>query len=123
MELLREVVPLHRRLQERGQLELTTSPFYHPILPLLWDKRLARRAMPGVQLPNHLESYSDDVAEHVRRAVAHHEKVFGQKPRGMWPSEGAVCQGIIPAIAEAGIHWIAADEGDLSLATGGRVSR
>ena len=57
MELLRQVVPLHRELLERGQVELTTTPFYHPILPLLWDKRLARRAMPNVVLPNHLEGY------------------------------------------------------------------
>jgi alpha-amylase/alpha-mannosidase (GH57 family) len=123
MELLREVIPLHRRLQERGQLELTTTPFYHPILPLLWDKRLARRAMPGVQLPNQLDGYGEDVGEHVRRAVEYHEKVFGQKPRGMWPSEGSVCQGIIPAIAEAGIHWIATDEEILSSSTDGWVSR
>ena len=52
MELLRQVVPLHRELSERGQIELTTTPFYHPILPLLCDKRLARRAMPNVMLPN-----------------------------------------------------------------------
>ena len=60
MELLRQVVPLHRELMERGQVELTTTPFYHPILPLLWDKRLARRAMPSVVLPNHLEGYAED---------------------------------------------------------------
>ena len=57
MELLPQVIPLHRELQERGQVELTTTPFYHPILPLLWDKRLARRAMPDVALPKHLEGY------------------------------------------------------------------
>ncbi len=49
MELLKQVIPLHRELADRGQLELTTTPFYHPILPLLWDKRLARQAMPEVQ--------------------------------------------------------------------------
>ena len=57
MELLRQVVPLHRELMERGQVELTTTPFYHPILPLLCDKRLARRAMPNVMLPKHLDGY------------------------------------------------------------------
>lgn len=123
MALLREVVPLHRRLQERGQVELTTSPFFHPILPLLWDKRLARRAMPDVVLPNVLESYQEDVREHVRRAIEYHERLFGQKPRGMWPSEGSVCQGIIPAVAEAGIQWIATDEEILSCSTEGWVSR
>ena len=96
MELLRQVVPLHRELLERGQVELTTTPFYHPILPLLWDKRLARRAMPNVTLPKYLDGYADDAREHLRRAVEFHEKLFGQKPRGMWPSEGSVCQGIIP---------------------------
>ena len=123
MELLRQVIPLHRELQERGQLELTTTPFYHPILPLLWDKRQARRAMPGVVLPNSLEGYHEDAREQVRRAVRFHERLFGQKPRGMWPSEGSVCQEIIPAIADAGIHWIATDEEILSCSTNGWVSR
>jgi len=123
MEILREVIPLHAELQRKGQLEITTTPFYHPILPLLWDKRQARRAMPDVMLPKHLESYADDAREHVRAAVDYHEKLFGQKPRGMWPSEGSVCQGIIPAIADAGIHWIATDEEILSCSTDGWVSR
>ncbi|MCD4728783.1 MAG: hypothetical protein K8R46_14050, partial [Pirellulales bacterium] len=123
MELLREVVPLHRELMERGQVELTTTPFYHPILPLLYDKRLARRAMPNAALPTHLEGYAEDAREQVRRAVEYHEKLFGQKPRGMWPSEGSVCQGIIPMIAEAGIQWIGTDEEILSCSTDGWVSR
>jgi len=123
MELLREVIPLHRELQQRGQVELTTSPFYHPILPLLWDKRQARRAMPDVTLPKHLEGYPDDARRQVGRAVEYHKEVFGVKPRGMWPSEGSVCQGIIPMIAEAGIHWIATDEEILSCSTDGWISR
>jgi len=123
MELLSAVVPLHRKLQQRGQLELTTTPFYHPIMPLLWDKRQARRAMPDVMLPKYLDGYAEDVCEHIRRAVAFHEECFGQKPLGMWPSEGSVCQGIIPAMADAGIRWIATDEEILSCSTDGWVAR
>ncbi len=123
MELLGKVIPLHRQLQEQGQVELTTSPFYHPILPLLWDKRQARRTMPDVLLPKYLGGYPEDVCEQVGRAVEFHRKLFGQSPRGMWPSEGSVCQGIIPTIAEAGIRWIAADEEILSCSTNGWVSR
>ncbi|HUY88969.1 MAG TPA: glycoside hydrolase family 57 protein [Pirellulales bacterium] len=123
MRLLGEVVPLHRELADRGQIELTTTPFYHPILPLLWDKRLARQAMPDVQLPKHLDSYAEDAVEQVRLAVNYHEKLFGRKPRGMWPSEGSVCQEIVAAIASAGIRWIATDEEILSCATEGWVSR
>ncbi len=123
MELLRQVTPLHRELMERGQVELTTTPFYHPIMPLLCDKRLARRAMPNVMLPKHLDGYAEDAREHIRRAVEYHEKIFGQKPRGMWPSEGSVCQNVIPLIAEAGIQWIGTDEEILSCSTDGWVSR
>ncbi len=123
LAVLRQIIPLHRQLAEGGQVELTTTPFYHPILPLLWDKRLARQAMPGCELPRHLDSYRDDVIEHLRRAVAFHEQLFGEKPRGMWPSEGSVAQEIIGAIADVGIEWIATDEEILMASTGGRVSR
>ncbi len=123
LDLLRQVIPLHAELQQRGQIELTTTPFYHPILPLLCDKRLARRAMPEVGLPKALEGYHDDAKEQIRRGAEHHEKLFGQKPRGMWPSEGSVCQSIIPWIADAGIQWIATDEEILSCSTDGWVSR
>jgi len=123
MELLDEVIPLHRELAESGQIELTTTPFYHPILPLLWDKRLARQAMPDVALPERLEANQPDAIAQIRRAVEYHAEVFGEKPRGMWPSEGSVAQAVIPAIAEAGIEWIATDEEILSCSTEGRVSR
>jgi alpha-amylase/alpha-mannosidase (GH57 family) len=123
MLLLKEIVPLHRELAQRGQIELTTTPFYHPILPLLCDKRLARQAMPDVQLPKHLEGYPEDAESQIRLAVAYHEKLFGQKPRGMWPSEGSVSQGIIAPIAASGIQWIATDEEILSCGTEGWVSR
>ncbi|RPI81181.1 MAG: alpha-amylase/alpha-mannosidase, partial [Planctomycetaceae bacterium] len=71
-EILKQIVPLHRQLAESGQIELTTTPFYHPILPLLQDKRSARQAMPECPLPKALESYPDDVETHLRRAVAYH---------------------------------------------------
>lgn len=123
LEVLRQIIPLHRALSEGGQIELTTTPFYHPILPLLWDKRLTRQAMPDCELPKHLDSYREDAAEHLRRAVAFHQKLFGEKPRGMWPSEGSVAQEVISAIADVGIEWIATDEEILMASTGGRVSR
>ncbi len=123
MQLLAEVIPLHRKLAERGQVELTTTPFFHPILPLLIDKRLAKAAMPGVHLPKRLEGYPEDAAEHIRRAVAYHTELFGSPPVGMWPSEGSVAQPIIPLVAAAGIQWIASDEEILSRSTDGWVSR
>ncbi len=123
LDILGQIVPLHRRLAEAGQIELTTTPYYHPILPLLFDKRLARQAMPDVQLPRHLESYPEDAAEHVRRGVAYHTQVFGQPPKGMWPSEGSVCHGLVGMLAAAGLEWIATDEEILSASTEGWVAR
>ena len=62
LDVLKQILPLHRYGAESGQVELTTTPFYHPILPLLWDKRSARQAMPGCALPKHLEPYKEDAA-------------------------------------------------------------
>ncbi len=123
LELLRQVIPLHRELAAAGQLELTTTPFYHPILPLLIDKRLARQAMPHVNLPRHLEGYAEDAAAQVARGVEYHQQIFGSKPQGMWPSEGSVAQPVIAAIAASGIKWIASDEEILSRSSDGWISR
>jgi hypothetical protein len=79
--------------------------------------------MPNVALPKHLESYPDDARQQVRQAVEYHQRLFGQPPRGMWPSEGSVCQGIVPVLAEAGVQWIGTDEEILSCSTDGWVSR
>lgn len=122
-EILGQIIPLHKELAERGQVELTTTPFFHPILPLLWNKRSAHEAMPGCALPEHLESYAEDAHVQLRRAVEYHERMFGAPPEGMWPSEGSVSHDIVPAIADAGIRWIATDEEILSRSTGGWVSR
>jgi alpha-amylase/alpha-mannosidase (GH57 family) len=121
--LVAEVVPRHRKLADSGQIELTTTPYYHPIIPLLLDKRLAREAMPDVALPSFRDGYPEDAEVHVRRAVESHRARFGESPRGMWPSEGSVCQSIIPLLARHGIEWIATDEEILACSTSGAVSR
>jgi alpha-amylase/alpha-mannosidase (GH57 family) len=123
LTILRELIPLHRQLAESGQVELTTTPFYHPILPLLLDKKLAREAMPEVKLPKYTGGYPEDVEYHVRIAVEQHQGLFGQPPRGMWPAEGSVCQPMIPLVARHGIHWIATDEEVLGASMHGFVGR
>jgi alpha-amylase/alpha-mannosidase (GH57 family) len=123
IEILREIIPLHRELARSGQVELTTTPFYHPIMPLLWDKRSARQAMPECELPKYLDSYAADARVHIERGVALHRELFGAAPVGMWPSEGSVSQEIIPIIAQAGIEWIATDEEILARSTNGWISR
>ena len=121
--LLARIIPLHRKLADRGQVELTTTPFFHPIMPLLFDKRLAREAMPDVNLPAYRDGYPEDAEVHVRRAVESHCALFGERPRGMWPSEGSVCQAMLPLLARHGIQWIATDEEILGCSTHGKVGR
>jgi alpha-amylase/alpha-mannosidase (GH57 family) len=123
LEILRQVLPLHRELAARDQVELTTTPFYHPILPLLFDKKLAREATPEVKLPRYAGGYPDDAEVQVRRAVEHHAQLFGSRPRGMWPAEGSVCQAMLPLLYKHGIRWIATDEEILSASTQGFISR
>ncbi|MBI4688485.1 MAG: glycoside hydrolase [Nitrospirae bacterium] len=113
-EALKLIIPEYKRMAEKGQIEISTTPFYHPILPLLYNTDLARIAMPHVRLPQYTFSHPEDAAEQVRMAVEYFEKVFGFKPKGMWPSEGSVGQDILNIIRQEGIRWIASDEGILS---------
>jgi alpha-amylase/alpha-mannosidase (GH57 family) len=108
-EVLRRVVPLYRDLESAGQIELTTSPFYHPILPLVYDTDIARRCMPHAAMPERFQA-PEDAREQIVRAVDFHARRLGRRPQGMWPSEGSVCPEIVPLLAEAGIRWIATDE-------------
>jgi alpha-amylase/alpha-mannosidase (GH57 family) len=123
LDILRQVLPLHRQLAERGQVELTTTPYFHPILPLLLDKKLARESIHDAKLPRHAGGYPEDAAVHLRRAIEQHTQVFGRAPRGLWPAEGGVCQSMLPLLAQHGVEWIATDEEILSASTHGFVSR
>ncbi len=118
MELMRMIIPEYRRMMERGQVELTTSPFYHPILPLLYDTNSARMALPEIKLPQNRFSHPEDAVRQIAMAVEYHERAFGKRPEGMWPSEGSVSYEVIDAFIENGIKWIATDEGILERSIG-----
>ncbi len=111
--VMQEIVPMYRTLAERGQVELTTTPFYHPILPLVIDTDFAKRARPDLPLPTRFHAPADAEAQ-IRMAVEFHAKSFGYPPSGLWPSEGSVCPEMIPILHGAGIRWIATDEGILA---------
>jgi len=114
LDVMRAVVPLYRRLRDEGRLELSTTPFFHPILPLVHDSDLATVDRPGATLPRRF-SWPDDAREQVARAAAFFAEKFGARPAGMWPAEGAVAEEILPYFEEAGVAWIASDEGVLAL--------
>ena len=118
LELLADLLPEYRRAAARGQIEISTTPFYHPILPLLCDSNVARVANPSTPLPQPAFLHPEDACEQLVRARRYHERVFGQPPAGLWPSEGSVSDQALAIAAEQGFRWFATDEGVLGRTLG-----
>ena len=118
LRLIQEVIPVHKALQDAGQIEITMTPFAHPILPLLVTTDLARNALPGVELPATSFVYGQDAVAQVELGVGLYEEHFGVPPRGMWPAEGSVAQEIVTMVSKNGIQWMASDEGVLANSLG-----
>jgi alpha-amylase/alpha-mannosidase (GH57 family) len=114
-ELIRDIIPRYRRLAERGQIELSTTPHFHPLAPLLLDFASAREALPNVALPQ--DSYPGGrtrVAAQLESALDSHARRFGARPAGVWPAEGAVSDRLLALLAEHGIAWAATSESVLA---------
>lgn len=111
-KIMANTVAIHKKLMydpatKKGQIELATTPFYHPILPLVYNTDLAKQGQPFDSLPFPAYSYPEDANAQVARAVAFFEETFGIKPRGMWPGEGSVAEEVVPLFVDNGIQWIA----------------
>lgn len=113
LELLRLILPAYRDAATRGQIEISTTPFYHPILPLLCDSDVARVANPATPLPRRAFRRPEDAREQLQLARQYHEKTFGAKPPGLWPAEGSVSDQALAIAAEEGFQWFGTDEGVL----------
>src|SRR5581483_3856391 len=50
-EILSCVIPAHAEAAKKGAIEISTSPFYHPILPLVCDTSQGAVSTPGLPLP------------------------------------------------------------------------
>lgn len=109
-EILAQILPLYKRLQDNGRIEITTTPYYHPILPLLCNSSVARISSPGMSLPKKRFSHPEDAAWHIEEAIKYHTSQFGSPPRGMWPSEGSVSEEALEIAISKGIDWVATDE-------------
>ena len=113
IELLGRVLPEYCKAASTGQIEISATPFYHPILPLLCDSDIARVSNPWTPLPNPAFRHPEDAREQLMRARGYHERVFGRPPVGLWPSEGSVSEEALTLAAELGFKWFATDEGVL----------
>ncbi len=114
-ELIANVVPRYKRLAQRGQVELSVTPYAHPMLPLLIDFESAHEALPHAALPAvaHYPDGEERARWHVREGVRVFEQHFGFRPTGCWPSEGGVSERALRMLAQEGLHWAATGEGVL----------
>ncbi|HET9951287.1 MAG TPA: glycoside hydrolase family 57 protein [Candidatus Eisenbacteria bacterium] len=110
LELAGRAAPAYREAQARGQAELATVPYHHPILPLLIDTASPREVSSTIVLPEPRARALEDAVAQIRAARRSHETRFGKAPAGLWPSEGAVSQEALRAIAAEGFAWAASDE-------------
>ncbi|RPI06949.1 MAG: hypothetical protein EHM64_01075 [Ignavibacteriae bacterium] len=119
--VLSAVIPVHKQLMyhrdtHQGQIEIITTPFYHPILPLIYDSDLEKICQPNDPAPRRFH-YPQDADAQIAKAVDYYTKQFGVRPSGMWPAEGSVANDILPLLKNHGIQWIATDEKVLARST------
>jgi len=117
-ELLGRVLPAHAEAAKKGSIELSATPFYHPILPLVCDTSVGVVSSPGLPLPQNRFRHPEDAREQLKGGLDLHEQVFGLRPRGVWPSEGSLSEEVLAIAQSLGVQWMATDEGVLGRSTG-----
>jgi len=123
IHVMGEMLEEYRKLEHQDGGELSSSPMYHPILPLLIDNRSARDASPGVSLPDKPFAYPQDAQRQLEKGREVFRDLFGAYPKGLWPSEGSISPATLEMAAKSGFQWAATDELLLSKALGKPIYR
>ncbi len=110
IEFIAGIWSFYKKLYQSKQIVIATTPFYHPILPLLLDMQNAKKANPNTQIPKETFSLKEDATRHIIKAKELFRETFGSNVKGFWPAEGAVDEESVELLASQGIHWIATDE-------------
>jgi alpha-amylase/alpha-mannosidase (GH57 family) len=108
--LIGRIIPTYQKLLADNRLEVSFTPYYHPIMPLLCDTDIAREALPSIELPKQRFVHPEDAETQVSRSVEKYRQLFGRDMVGMWPSEGSVSEEVLQIAARHGIKWLASDE-------------
>ena len=119
-EIVGKVLPEYQKLAATGQIEISTTPYYHPILPLLCDSNIAAVAHPGVTLPPRFR-HPEDARRQLALARESIARQFGAAPVGLWPSEGSVSDEVLTIAADLGFQWAATDSGVVNRTLGRAV--
>jgi alpha-amylase/alpha-mannosidase (GH57 family) len=108
--LMKRIVPTYQRLYREGRIDISFTPYYHPILPLMCDTEIAKEAVPNIALPSKRFRHPEDAARQIQMSQKMFQSLFGVPMRGMWPSEGSVSPEVVAIAEKMGIEWMATDE-------------
>ncbi len=122
-EILKAVLPEYARAAGRKSIEISTSPYYHPILPLICDTDMGAASTPGLRLPQSRFRHPEDAREQLQRSFDLYQSVFGSRPEGVWPSEGSISEEVFEIGHQMGVKWMASDEGVLGRSLGYNFTR
>lgn len=111
-DIIRKIIPTYKKFSDEGKIEITTSPYYHPILPILLDIKSIKKSSEN-GLPSNLKMELDAKMQ-TEMALDRMEDIFGKRPRGIWPSEHCINSKELNLFKELGVDWTISDEGILS---------
>lgn len=111
-DIIRKIIPTYREFAQNGRIEITTSPYYHPILPILLDIKSVKKNSEN-DLPNDLKMDTDAKIQ-TEMALDRLEELFGRRPKGIWPSEQCISPKELELFRDLGVKWTISDEGILS---------
>jgi alpha-amylase/alpha-mannosidase (GH57 family) len=110
LNFLKEIIPYYKKLESEGKIEITTTPYYHPILPLLLNIESAKESKPDISLPKITANFKEDAIYHLNAALDEYQSIFDKKPNGLWPAEGSLSNQTLDLFIEHKIKWTATDE-------------
>ncbi|MEI7639918.1 MAG: glycoside hydrolase family 57 protein [bacterium] len=109
MDILKLIIPKYKEMAKKGRIEISATPFYHPILPLVFDTETAKVGLPEIPLDFRFK-HPEDARAQIKKSVDFFKDRFGMAPAGFWPAEGAVSSETAELFAQQGVNWIATDE-------------
>ena len=110
-DIMKQIIPAYKKYLDKDRIEITTSPYYHPILPILLDNKSIKKTTENA--PQVLKTYLDGKMQ-TKMALDRIEEIFGKRPRGIWPSEHCVSPKTLYMLTTLGVDWTISDEGILS---------
>lgn len=108
-KVMAEIIPLYKKLIADDRIELTLTPFHHPIMPVLYDSDVVKD-FSYLKKPVLRFAYPEDCRWHLNKAKEIFKQTFGYIPSGSWPSEGSVSESVVSLYGKEGFKWIGADE-------------